>query len=230
MFVVGLAVGYIANVGYIFFEGYKPEPQRKAAWFDALTALGIGAVASACTLGLIGRYTPETPLENICRLILLESTISSFGASLAINQLGARGAVKLRQPADDLSPDLRKIMATILGALLFSYNISPTIEIGLIATGVNGAHLVGLILFSLFVSAVMTYFADFVERDERHGLLSSVGTETLVSYGVALGVSVFLLWFFGYVDAGTALPDLVTNVIVLGYATTLGGSAGRLII
>lgn len=230
-FPMTLLVAYFINVAYQAFEGFKSLPHPQSIWFDAMTSLGIGALASAATMLLAGRYTPDMPFELACRLILMETTIASFGASLAINQLGARGGSREgTQPGNKLHPDLRKVLATALGAVLFAYNIAPTIEPSLISVTIGPWHLLALMLFALVVSALMTYFADFVERTPGTGILDHIGIETVVAYAISLAVSALLLWYFGYLGTHVSAADALSRIIVLGYATTLGGAAGRLII
>ncbi|MBA3534653.1 MAG: DUF2391 family protein [Ardenticatenales bacterium] len=232
MLLLALLLTYFANMGYILFEGYKPEPERQRVWLDALTTMGIGVLSSGITLALIGRYDFSMPFYLTAKLILLETIPTSFGASLAINQLGVRtrGNDRAKQPADDFSPDRRKMLATLLGALLFSFNIAPTEEPFLITISLSGWHVLAIVLFSLFVSYLMVFFADFVEKEQKQGFLGPVWAETGVSYLASLAISAILLWIFGYLDGATPVHLAVAHIITLGYATTLGGSAGRLIL
>lgn len=226
----GLAAAYLANVGYAAFGSFKPEVGRQQPWLDGAVSLAFGFVASLVTLALIGRYTLTTPVAGIIDLAAFEAIPTSFGASIATKQLGTRYDSNPERVSDHFHPDVRKLLATVLGGLLFSYNIAPTVEPRLIATEASWWHVVALVLFSLAVSAVMTGFAGFVEREGHGGVLGGVWLETLVSYLVALVVSAALLWFFGYVGAGTPLSLLVKWVAILGYVTALGGSAGRLVL
>ena len=223
--IVGLA--YAGSVGLALFNGFKRVAERKAAWFDGLTAMGIGIVASTITLTLINRIGPDVPVETAVKLILLETVPTSFGASLAINQLGGGGSSKLEKA---FSADAKKLLGTFLGALLFSFNIAPTVETKLIGTSLTWWHTGLIVVFSLVVSAIMVFFANFENRDGDSGILASRLTETVVSYVVSLAVSALLLWMFGYVDFGTPLPLVTQWVVTLGYATTLAGAAGRLIL
>lgn len=226
-------IAYFANVGYIKFEGYKPEPERSAAWLDALTAMGLGAAGSLVTLLLIGQYTFSTPIDLLARIVLLEMIPTSFGASLAINQLGTRSGYSqgAKQAADDYPQDLRKILATVLGALFFSFNIAPTVEPQLITYSVSWWHVLGTLVFSIFVSALMVFFANFIEgEDKRRGVLAPAWAETVISYLVSLAMSALLLWLFGYFTPGVPLPLAIAWTIMLGYVTTLGGSAGRIVL
>lgn len=229
---LGLVIAYLANVGYIMFEGYKPEKEADSAWMDAFVALAIGAVGSAVTLAAIGQFDAGLPGGTIARLILIEAVPTSFGASLAINLLGRRDAHGLRgeQPADSFPMDARKLLATVLGGLFFSFAIAPTVEPRLITLSITWWHVVGLILFSLVISYMMVDFADFVEDDHHQGVLGPVWLETIVAYLLSLTVSAGMLWAFGYITGDTPLPLIIASTVTLGYVTTLGGSAGRMIL
>lgn len=222
-----LVAAYLGNVGFSVFNGFKEAVARRAAWFDGLTSMGIGVVASAITLALINQISWDLPIEIIVKLILLETVPTSFGASLAINQLG--GGRTKNKAEDAFSADFKKVLATILGALMFSFNIAPTVEPQIIGNGLAWGHTLGIVLFSLAVSSLMVYFAGFIERDGE-GVLSKNWIETLFAYIVSLVVSALLLWMFGYIDLGTPLQTAVPWIVTMGYATTLAGAAGRLII
>lgn len=225
-----VALAYLGNVGYHLYSGFKPEVGRRQIWFDGVTALALGALASLITLLLLGRYELSSDPSVIVSMVLLEMVPASFGASLAINQLGSRGGNDEKRPADRLPPDIQKVVATVLGALLFSFNIAPTIEPAIITYTTTWWHTLAILLFSLFVSMMMVSFAGFIERKEAGGFLGTLWLETVFSYGISLLVSLLLLWLFGYVGIDTPLPIMGRWVIVMGYVTTLGGSAGRLVL
>lgn len=220
---------YLANVGFGAFGGFKPEIRRRSVWFDATTAMGIGLVAGTVTLALINQLHSGLPPDIAIKLMLLEMVPCSFGASLAVNQLGTSGEHG-EEIASRFGPDRRKVLGTLLGALMFSFNIAPTMEVQVIGNGLTRYHLIGLVLFSLFVSAVLVFFADLAERDGDEGLLASRVSETCISYLLSLLVSAALLWMFGYIGVGTPLQLVVPWVVALGYVTTLAGAAGRMIL
>lgn len=225
-----IVLAYFANVGFVTFNGFKPKLARRAAWFDALTAMGIGLVASAVTLALINQLNTGVPGDTMIKLVLLEMVPASFGASLAINQLGSRSSESDNEYEDDFNPDIKKIIGTTLGAIMFSFNIAPTIETQIIGNSLSWWHIIGLVLFSLTVSSLLVFFAGFVERDNRRGVLSPKWLETLFAYVVSLIVSALLLWMFGYIDFGTPVQLVVPWIVTMGYATTVAGAAGRLIL
>lgn len=223
---------YLVNVGFAVFNGFKADLARRAAWLDALTAMGIGLVASAITLLLIGRYSFNTPPNIMVNLLLLEMVPASFGASLAINQLGARTKKKSGPSLQDhYSSDFKKILATFLGATMFAFNIAPTVEPKRITYGLTWWHTLALVAFSLVVSYLMVFFARFVNRDSGEGgILGPRWSETVIAYVVSLAVSALLLWMFGYLTSNTPPTVAVAWIVTMGYTTTLGGAAGRLVL
>lgn len=227
--VVMVGLCYLANVGFAQFTGFKRPAVRRTPWFDALTAMGIGIVAATITLLLVRQLTPATPLVTSAKLVLLEMVPISFGASLAVNQLGDRNRPRSAGERR-LSPDARELLGTTLGATMFAFNIAPTAEIQILGNGLTWVHLVGLIAFSLAVSAMMVFFTNFEGEEPEGGVTRNPLVETLLSYLVSLGVSAILLWLFGFIDFGTPIGLVVPWVITLGYATTLAGAAGRLIL
>lgn len=226
-----VVLAYFGNVGFALFNGFKAKLARQAAWFDALTAMGIGLVASAVTLLLINQLSWGMPVETSVKLLLLEMVPASFGASLAINQLGSRKQDKASEFEDTFNPDFKKVAGTLLGATMFSFNIAPTIETQIIGNGLTWWHTIGIVVFSLAVSALLVFYAGFVERDsDQGGVLASKWVETAFAYLVSLAVSALLLWMFGYIDVGTPPQLVIPWVITMGYATTVAGAAGRIIL
>lgn len=223
-----LAAAYLINVGALHFSGFRSPANRRRPWIDALTALGVGALAATVTLLLIGRLNYEVPLNVMVKLVALELVPVSLGASLALSQLG----VKRDEEHDWGSPDGRIAVATIVGAVLFAFNVAPTIEPKLILLTTSSLHVLAIAAFSLFVSWLMVDFARFSGgRDDLDGsLLPDRLTAACFSYILSLGVSAGLLWMFGYIDSSTALTTAVPWTVILGYATTIGGAAGKLIL
>lgn len=226
-----LPATYFINVGFALFSGYKSKIKRQAIWFDAFVAMGVGLLAATITLLLIDQLTYQQPLTVSLKTILLEMIPTSFGASMAKSQLGGGNSQEGRDLTDAFSPDFRKITGATLGALIFSFNIAATQEPILIATSIKSYQVVGLILFSLFVSYLMIFVADFAHQDgDQGGIMGDDWAETTICYVLSLGISALLLWVFGYLTAGVPLHLALTWIVVLGYATTLGGSAGRLVL
>ncbi len=124
-----------------------------------------------------------------------------------------------------------QLVIATCGATLFAANIAPTEEIVAIATSLTIIHLLGLMLLSVVLTAVILYFSEFSgsEKFVRRDGLATVTTGTFSSYAVALAVAAPMLWFFGRFDDVT-LSTALAETIVLGLAATLGASAGRLLV
>ena len=213
------------------FSGYKENLHRQAIAFDALECMGIGWIAAGITLLLVDQLSVQMPLVVSLKLVTLQMVPTSFGACLAKSQLGRGNSHDEKDMSKRYSADFRKLVGSALGALIFAFNIGVTMEPIHIATSIQPVQVIGLIVWSLLISYLMIFMAGFVERDEDEGgIMGPQWAETAVTYVMSLGVSALLLWLFGYLNGEVPLYLGLTWVVVLGYATTLGGSAGRLIL
>ena len=232
--IIILAVTLVVNMGYSAYSGYKVSRSRAALLWDSVTAVGLGALASLVTLLLTARITTGIPLDIAVCLVALMSVPTSFGAALAINQLGKRDKSGSgdETPSSSLSEDWQKVTATVLGATLFSFNVMPTIEPKLMLVELNSWHALAILAFSLLLSYGIEYTSRFhnEDTDEEKGVLHEPWLTTVVSYLVALAMSAMLLWMFGYIDTSTPPEMWVPWIVVVGYAATLGGTAGRLVL
>ena len=126
---------------------------------------------------------------------------------------------------------LADLGATSLGAVFIALSIAPTDEVPTLASAMTPAWLLVVVGASLLVSYAIVFVAGFTNQDERHahrGIFQRPLTETIVSYLLALVMSLLLLWCFqrGF----EPWTDVVTRVVVLGLPAAVGGAAGRLAI
>lgn len=230
-----MVIAFLLNVGFVSYSGFKVARARTYVIWDALVAMGIGLVASLITMLLTARITLDTPPEVTISLLALMSVPTGFGAALAINQLGQReySDRSAKDPAEYFfNEDLKKITGTILGGSLFAFNIMPTIEPKVMLLDVGPRHALALLLFSLLVSYSIEFMARFHnEKDNQNqGVLAPRWLTTLFCYLVSLATSAILLWMFGYLNTMTPPGMALQWVIIVGYAATLGGTAGRMIL
>ncbi|MDQ3545753.1 MAG: TIGR02587 family membrane protein, partial [Verrucomicrobiota bacterium] len=106
-----------------------------------------------------------------------------------------------------------------------------TEEVVAIATSLSVAQLLALMLVSLLLTALILYYIEFAgsKRFVSQNGLTSVFIGTITSYAIALVIAAAVLWFFGRFDQ-VALVTALAETIVLGLASTLGASAGRLLV
>ncbi len=223
----------LINMGYVSYSGYKKGKGRTHVQWDAMMCFGLGLVASFITLLITARVTLDTPFGILICLLALMSVPTSFGAALAINQLGSRssGGEKESVAQALLNEDMQKVTATVLGGTLFAFNIVPTIEPKVLLSEMQPTHGLAILVFSLTLSYGIEFTARFHQKQEQaKGVLADQWLSTLFCYLVSLVVAALLLWAFGYLSFDTPPQMALLWVIIVGYATTLGGTAGRLIL
>ena len=168
------------------------------------------------------------------RMIALEAIPCAIGAALAMTQFRPRdGDTKnVDRRIDRLSQDRQKVLATLVGAVFFAFNVAPTDEPRVMAMEAEPVNFPLIVLFSLLVSYVIVFEADFADRPKGYttGTLGHPLAETLVSYVLSLGVSYAFLAGFGHLSPETPFYTQVTTTVMLGYVTTIGGSAGRVLV
>ena len=166
--------------------------------------------------------------------ITVEAMTVAIGISVGTSQLGGGDDRRAKGAAEGSAKDevtfVGQIVIAACGAMLFAANVAPTEEIVMIATETRTRNLIGLVLLSLLLAALVLYYIEFTGsgRFVRRDGLVSVMVGTVISYAVALVVSAAVLWFFGRFD--DALITCVAQTVVLGFAATLGASAGRLLL
>ncbi|MEP7316694.1 MAG: DUF2391 family protein [Sphingomicrobium sp.] len=226
-----LLLSLVINRMFLLFAGFRHKNWVSGSdWWDVLVALGIGAFASAITLFVTGVVDVASNPGLAVRTIALETVATSMGAVVAINQLGSGDSGK-QSDVLKRSTDLTVILGSVLGGFLFTFNVAPTQETKFMATGLAWWQVCATSLLSLAISFVVVQIAQFEERDlSERRVIDSPLLETAISYCIALLLSALLTWLFGYGDLADAIGVWLPQVVVLAYATSLGGAAGRLVL
>jgi len=218
----------------ILFGGFR-RGRVSHLGIDTLIAFGIGIAAAAVTLAIVGRIHPGVvPLSAAARMVALEAIPCAIGAALAMTQFRPRdGDTKnIDRRIKRLSQDRQKVLATLVGAVFFAFNVAPTDELRMMTMEAEPVYFPLIVLFSLVVSYVIVFEADFAERPSGYttGALGTPLAETLVTYLLSLGVSYAFLVGFGHVNPDTPIPAQIAATVMMGYVTTIGGSAGRVLV
>lgn len=228
-----VAITFVLLLGYNFYAGLHPDASWAQVFIDSIEELGIGLAVSAGILFLIGRISLEMNADEIVGKSVVEAMTVAIGMSVGKAQLGVQAQDET--PASDSRQQHPQfggqLMIAACGGLLFAANIAPTQEVVVIANAISVPQLLGLMALSLFLSALILYYIEFTGSDRfvrRSGLLSIL-IGTVSSYAVALLVAAATLWFFGRFDE-TSLITALSETIVLGFVTSLGASAGRLLV
>ncbi len=248
-----VAATFILLLGYNRFAGLRHDAGMAEVAIDSVEEMGIGFIVSAVALYLLGRITFEMPLNEIAGQIVIEAMTVAIGVSVGTAQLGGEGtddtgvgddggAGRSKRgdkgaPTNDArgaNDDLHfggQMLLAFCGATLFAANVAPTEEIVMIAVEISWARLLGLALVSLLLGALILHYSEFrgARQFVRAGGFGAAVAGSVTTYTVALSASALILWFFGRFD-GVSLYTALAQTVVLGAASTLGASAGRLLL
>jgi len=171
------------------------------------------------------------PPDLALRMIVLSGLLAAIGVSVGTAQLGNSNEgeeVSSEQQRDGL---LSNMALGACGSVLIGGNVAPTQEVELLAATINPWQSLGLVAFSLTISAIIGYYSDFTGTaplDQRPSF-PRIAAEISLTYATTLLVSGALLWFFGRFD-GAPLLQIVREIVVLSVVGSLGASAGKLLL
>ena len=224
-----VAFAFVVNRLFLEFAGFRKHAWIRNKWWDAVVVMGLGAFASVITLFVAGLIGLDLDWYLSLKTVALEVVPTSMGASVAINQLGSGDSMKPEKAG--FSPDLVVILGTILGGYLFAFNVAPTIETKVIVLEQNWWQVGATFVLSVAISYMIVAIAQFETRDlSERKIITSEWLEALIAYIVSFLLSMAFLWVFGYGTPTDPIEVWLPQTIVLAYATTLGGAAGRLIL
>ena len=198
---------------------------------DALTAYGIAILASAFMLSVFAILTPAMPASEILGKIAVQSVPASIGAIVARGQLGGGKTDGVGEDPGGQSYG-REMLLMVTGALFLAFNVAPTEEMILIAFKMTPWHALFLVAFSILALHAFVYVLDFRGQEDMPKGTSTVAGIMVYSiggYGIALLVSVYVLWTFGRTD-GASLAQVAMMASVLGFPAALGAGSARIIV
>lgn len=227
---VYLIAGFLLLFGYNRYAGLHEDASWTDVAFEAVEELGLGLLVSAGILWLIGQVDSGMPVFEILGKIVVEGVPAAIGVSVGAAQFGGTGAGRKggqgMKGKDNLGLS-GHVALGLCGAVLFASNVAPTEEVLQIAVESTPWRLLGLALLSLVLGGIILFYSDFTG-----GLKAGVGgvlSLSVISYAVALAASAFILWFFGRFE-GVSLAIGIAQTVTLGVASSLGASAGRLLL
>lgn len=232
-----LALTFLANVVLTYLAGFKPRRETSLikSIDESVDTLAVGVVASFIVLLVLNRIAPGEPLDSILGKVIIQAIPLSIGASLA-NAVFDRpeGRTGEQPSAAELHPwrdALNDLGATIIGGVFIGFSIAPTDEIPLLAASLDIYHEVALVALTLVIGYVIVFTSGFdpqLAGPRPTGPFQHPFTETVVSYVVSLSVAFWALYLLDRVDFGGPFPGVLSQVLVLGLPTMVGGAAGRL--
>lgn len=213
------------------YSGLHPRKTPMGQVRAAVVALGIGVVVSTGMLFLLGVLRHDTVFRDAVGKIALQAVPVSIGASIAGSHFDAHAEeTERRRERGLLFPSLGM---GIGGALVFGFNAAATEEPMIIGEELTWMHAIAIVVLSLVMAFAISYAVGKRRLKMDPFSREWVGfyvRESLGTYVTALIVGAYILWTFGRIDADTALAPAVHMTLALGVVTTLGATAGELLI
>lgn len=225
-----LILNFLMLVPLAHFVGFEETGSTLDNILDALAAFAVGVLASALMLGLFAILGPGMPADELIGKVAVQSVPASIGAIVARGQLGGEGDYGQQQEKQERAGYPGQLLIMIAGAVFLAFNVAPTEEMILIAFRMSPLHSILLVVFSILILHAFVYAVGF--RGQERGPSGGVHAffvYTLVGYGIALLISLYVLWTFGRTD-GAAASEIARMVAVLGFPSVLGAAAARLLL
>ncbi len=212
------------------FVGFERTDTLLDDVLDGLVVFAIGAIISALLLAIFGIITVSMPASEIIGKIAVQTAPASIGAALARGQFG--GGDSAGEEDKKAGSYHEELFLMLVGALFLAFNVAPTEEMILIAFKMTPWHALALIFLSILVLHAFVYALGFRGQEpapEGSSIMQCVINFSIVGYGIALLVSLYVLWTFGRTD-GASLSQIAMMTVVLGFPSALGAASARLIV
>ena len=238
-----IQVTYLLLLGYNRYAGMRPDASWRSVFVDSVEEMGIGMVLSFGVLLMLNRISLHgMSIEELMGKVVIEGMAVSIGVSVGTAQLGVSededeqedNAGRQERNGNPDKRETSKVATAVLAlcrAILVGGNVAPTEEILMLAVEAEPVHVLLMALVSLLLGMLVVSFSDFrgtKPRVSRH-MAFHIIYDTCISYLIALVASAFTLWFFGRFD-NMSLWNVIAQCITLGVISSLGASAGRLLI
>lgn len=226
-----LLLNFIVLSGLAWFVGFERSVRPRDALLEAGSAYGIAIVASAAALWLFGVLRADMPVGAMAGQVAVQAIPGSLGAVLARKQLGSGGSERDQDRKEEKAGYGGQLFLMLAGALYLSFNVAPTEEMPLIGYMMGPERRFALIGISILVLHGFVYTVGFRGQEPigDAGFLRTFVSYTLAGYGIALAVSLYVLWTFGRTD-GLAASEIATMVVALGFPAAIGAAAARLVV
>jgi putative integral membrane protein (TIGR02587 family) len=227
-----MALNFAILIGLSYFAGFEKTFSWWEDVMDALAAFGVGLITSAIMLAILAVITFDMTWDEIIGKVALQSVPASIGAMLGRKQLGTEQDTQAEDDRKQEAGYSGELFLMVAGALFLAFNVAPTEEMILIAFQMSPWHTFALGGASIALLHVFVYAVGFSgqeSRPEGGTFLSTFLHFTMAGYGIALLVSLYVLWTFGRTE-DVALAEIANMAVVLGFPASLGAATARLVI
>lgn len=226
-----VAMGFAANVLLSYVGGFRTNYSVSKAFDQAIDAFAVGVVSAAVLMIALNQWTIASGLSYGVGVVLFMAVPLSLGASVA-KEVFSESAGREAEDISNYSTGravMADALATMIGGLFIGVSVAPTDEVELLASGINTAHLVLIIVLSLVLSYIIVFASGFDEVTSP-GPFQHPVTETALAYIISLIVALCLLLVFEGTTVNDPQNDIIKHTIVLALPVSIGGAGGRLVV
>lgn len=227
-----LVLNFFILVWLSRFGGFERTYSLGEDVLDAFAAYGVGIVASAVALSLFGVLQAGMSLDEMIGMVAVQSVPGSFGAMLARKQLTGGKSEPDEEHALRTAGYGGQLFLMLAGALFLAFNVAPTEEMVLIGFLMSPWHSIVLVIVSLLLLDALVHGLGFAGQKpvaEGTSYRWNFISYSVVGYGIALIVSLYVLWTFGRTD-GAALSQIAGTATVLAFPAAIGAAIARLVV
>lgn len=228
-----LAFTTVLLLGYNTYAGVRPEETWAGVVIDSVEELGLALALSVAALFLLGRIGPGDSLREAMGKTVVEAMLIAIGISIGTSQISDPDADSEEEERRGTRPKdiLGVISLSACGAVVLASNIAMTQEVQVLGFEASSWRLLGMIVVSLLLGAMVMLFSDLLESEaeteDRDWVKLLFGT--VISYAVAFVVSAIILYLYGRFD-GMAFQSCVALAVVLSLPASMGAAAGKLVL
>ena len=227
-----LLVNFAILVGLSRFGGFERTANLFEDLLDALAACAVAIIVAGLILALFGILTAGMPLDELVGKIAVQSIPCSFGAMIARKQLSSGESGEDPAQEERTGHYAAQLFLMLAGALFVAFNVAPTEEMILIGFMMSPVHAILLVLLSILLLHAFVFGIGFAGQEGRQDQSGHIGLFlrfSLAGYGIALLVSLYVLWTFGRADGGD-LGQVAMSVAVLAFPAAVGAAVARLVV
>ena len=209
--------------------GFEESHNKLDDVLDAFAAYAVAAIVSLVVLLLLGVITADTPLREAAGKVAIQAVPASFGAMIGAKLMGEGEGVEEQEQWRETYQGQLFMMAA--GALFLSFTMAPTEEMILISFQMTPWHALAVVILSMVLLHAIIHLVGFPGRDDRAGTSATSEwlTHSLPGYGIAVFVSLYVLWTFGRTE-GLDLPHIVMAVAILAFPAAIGAAIARVVV
>lgn len=216
--------------GLSYYSGFEKTETRGEDAEDAFVAFGVGFVASALMLALFGMIGRGMPLGEIVGKIGVQTVPAAIGAMAASKQFHSGGGDDEEQ--EGRASYAGELFLMVAGAIFVAFNVAPTEEMQVIAFTMTPWHAVLLAIVSVALLHAFVYTVGFAGQEAPShgaGFWLTFLHFTIAGYGIALIVSLYVLWTFER-TLGVSAAEVAMMTVVLAFPAALGAATARLVV